>query len=347
MTTALRFIVTLVLAQAGLAPRVAAAEPLSDVTKIRSLSREDAAQGLLVKLSGVVVYTGWEDFVMHDGKASIFVDFQFAQKQGVWKSPMPNLRNLAPGTAVEVEGVTDPGGFSPMVLVAKYRTIGPQTIPPPERPTTEQLLSSSHDSRWVEVEGVVRKYEAPRNGLACVTLLVGGHPCPVLLSKTPRLSDKQLVDAKIRVRGVLLNIANLRSQTSGMKIHSNGQQDIDILAPPPSDPFKAPRVTLNRLISYRPDADLGHRRVSSGVVIFAVPGRFFYLLDQEACVRVDSAEARVAPGDLVEVAGFIETSRVLASFSEALVRKIGRLQVGRKNNHSFEGDLELDSIAQC
>jgi signal transduction histidine kinase len=156
-----------------------------------------------------------------------------------------------------------------------------------------------------------------------MTLLVGGHTCPVLLPIRSGLSSKQMVDAKVRVRGVLLNIANLRSQTAGMKLHNNGKRDIDILVPPPSDPFKAPKVALNRLISYRPDADLGHRRVSSGVVTFAVPGRFFYLLDQEASVRVDSSEAKVAPGELVEVSGFIDTTRVLASFSEALVRKIG------------------------
>jgi signal transduction histidine kinase len=311
------------LAQAGLVARASAVEPLTEVERIRSLSHEDAARGLPVKLSGVVVYAGWEDLVLHDGKAAIFVDFKFAVAQGVWKGRTPNLSGLAPGTGVEVEGVTDPGGFSPMVLAATFKTTGQLPIPPPARPRTEELLSSSHDSRWVEVEGVVRRLDFQTGGPTCLTLLVGGHRCPVLMRYPPKISGSQLVDAKIRVRGVLLNIANLRSQTAGMKIHSNGQQDIDVLVPPPSNPFMAPRVALNRLISYRPDADLGHRRVSTGVVIFAVPGKFFYLLDQGASVRVDSADAQVGPGDLVEVSGFIETTRVLASFSEALVRKIG------------------------
>lgn len=315
--------ILLLLAQASLVLCAYAIEPLVDVERIRSLSREETARALPVKLRGVVIYNGWLNLVMHDGKSSIFLDFQHAQKQGVWKGALPDLRGFEPGIGVEVEGVTDPGGFSPMVLVAKLRSIGPLPIPPPLRPTIDELLSSSHDSHWVEVEGVVRKLEDSADGMRYLTLLVGGHPCPVLVTNRHGFSREHMVDAKVRIRGVLLNIANLRSQTAGMKIHSSGRKDIDILVPPPTDPFKAPKVALNRLISYRPDAKLGHRRVSSGVVTFAIPGRFFYLLDQDASVRVESKQAQVAPGDHVEISGFIDTTGVLASFSEALVRKIG------------------------
>lgn len=322
--TALRFMVMMILTQAGWSAQASAAEPLTDAMKIRALSREEAARALPVKLTGVVIYNGWYSLVLHDGKSSVFLDFEHAQKQGVWKGKFPDLRSIEPGIGVEVEGVTDPGGFSPMVLVAKFRSIGPLPIPPPLRPTTDELLSSSHDCRWVEVEGIVRKLEDPAGGPRYLHLLVGGHPCPVLVTSRLGLSRERLVDAKVRVRGVLLNIANLRSQTAGMKIHSSGRKDIDILVPPPSDPFKAPKVALNRLIAFRPDAELGHRRVSSGVVTFAVPGQFFYLLDQGACVRVDSKQAQVAPGDFVEISGFIDTAGGLASFSEALVRNIGK-----------------------
>lgn len=325
----------LVLAQAGGAFRASAAEtptqaePLTKVEQIRGLSREETTRALPVKLTGVVIYNGWHDLVLHDGKAAIFLDFRFAKAQGVWEEPLPDLSKFVPGTGVEVEGVTDPGGFSPMVLVRKISRSGPQPIPQAIRPTIEELLSSSHDTTWVEVEGVVRKFETPQNGLTCLTLLVGGHPCPVILPNRAGFYRERLVDARIRVRGVLLNIANLRSQTAGMKLHSNGAQDIDVLVPPPSNPFLAPKVSLDRLISFRPDAELGHRKVSSGVVTFAVPGRFFYLSDQESCVRVDSTETRIVPGDMVEVSGFIDTSRVLASFSEAMVRKTGTGTVPR------------------
>lgn len=302
-------------------------EPLSHVNQIRELPRDEAAKALPVKLTGVVVYSGWDSIVVHDGEASIFVSFRFAQAHGIWKGPIPDLLELEPGAAVEIEGVTDPGGFSPMVLVKSYQRIGMQPIPSPLRPSLETLLSSSLDTQWVEIEGVVRKFENVANAPQYITLLVGGYPCPVIPRNRLDLTAEQLVDARVRVRGVLLTIANLRSQTSGLKLRINGAADIDILVPQPPDPFKAPRVSLDRLIGFRPDADMGHRRVSSGVVTFAVPGRFFYVIDNNASVRVDASTTEVAPGDRVELSGFIDTSRILASFSEAVVRKTGRGEV--------------------
>ncbi|NCQ35909.1 hypothetical protein GW813_12740, partial [bacterium] len=226
------FIITLVLLHAGLVRHAVADEPLTDVASIRSLTRDEAAGALPVKLTGVVIYKGWKNLVLHDGKASVFLDFSFAQSQGVWQGPLPNLEELDPGTHVEVEGVTDAGGFSPMVLVADIQRRGMRAIPAPMRPNLEKLLSSSLDTQWVEVEGVVRKFEDSPEGPQCLTLLVGGHSCPVLPRNRVGLSSNQLVDAKVRVRGVLLNIANLRAQTSGLKIHCNGMDDIDVIAPP-------------------------------------------------------------------------------------------------------------------
>jgi len=148
--------VPLVLVLSGAVGRLSAGpavEPIHSVAAIRALSREDAAKALPVKLTGVVTYQGWENFVIHDGQASIFADFRFSKAKGLWQGQFPNIEELAPGAGVEIEGVTDPGGFSPMVLVTRYRRIGAQTIPPPLRPALEKLLSGSANSQWVEVEG--------------------------------------------------------------------------------------------------------------------------------------------------------------------------------------------------
>jgi len=306
----------------------ALAEPIRDVATIRGLSREDAAQALPVKLSGVVTYQGWTNLVIHDGEASVYLDFLFSQSQGYWKGEIPNLDELVPGTELVIEGVTDPGGFSPMVLIENYQRVGLKEIPLPLRPSVERLLSSSEDTQWVEVEGVVQRYDAETEETeACLHLIVGGYRCPVNLRHDLKELGQELVDARVRVRGVMLNIANLRSQASGLKIHTNGKEDIDIIDPPPVDPFLAPKVTLDRLILFHPKAERDRRKVSSGVVTFVDPGRFFYFLDNQASVRVESAQSGIAPGDLVEVSGFIDTSRVLASFREALVRVIGHGEV--------------------
>ena len=140
--TPFRVIVLLALAFAGFVSRLSAdpvAEPITSVATIRSLSREEAAKALPVKLTGVVIYLGWENFVIHDGQASIFADFRFSKAKGFWKGRVPDLGKLVPGAGVEIEGVTDPGGFSPMVLVTKYQAHRQRAIPPPLRPSTREV----------------------------------------------------------------------------------------------------------------------------------------------------------------------------------------------------------------
>jgi signal transduction histidine kinase len=319
-----RLLTLLILAQPGLAQSPLGTEPLNQVSQIRILSREDAARALPVKLTGVVVYIGWKHLVIHDGQFSIFVDFRFAQKEGVWKGPLPDLRELKPGNHLEIEGVTDPGGFSPMILAAKFKRLGTQPIPQPIRPNLEQLLSTSLNTQWVEVEGVVTNFQDPPHFPQCVTMTVAGYPCPVIPSTRLKISQKELVDARVRVRGVLLDVANLRSQASGLKIHCNGAEDIEVIIPPPADPFQAPAVSLDSISAFHPEAKIGHRRVSSGIVTFAIPGKFFYVTDQQSNVRIESEATDILPGDLVEFSGFIDMSNILAVFRETVVRKIGK-----------------------
>jgi signal transduction histidine kinase len=188
------------------------------------------------------------------------------------------------------------------------------------------LLSSSVDTQWVEVEGVVCKYvpESKKSGPACLTLMLAGLRCPVLFRHDLKHTPADLVDARVRLRGVVLDITNLRSQISGLKLHANGDADIDILKAPPSDPFDAPPVALDRLVPFSPHAETEHRKVTTGVVSFVVPGRFFYLTDGGAAVRVASGDKSIQRGDLVEVSAFVDRSHVLAGLSEASVRVVGR-----------------------
>ena len=244
--------------------------PLTAVSAIRDLSRADAAKALPVKLTGVVVYVGWDHFVLHDGQSAVFADFRFSKAKGFWKGPLPDLSELKAGTEIEIEGVTDPGGFSPMVLLTRYQILGTKPMPAPLPTSCGDLLSSAMDSQWVEVEGVVCRYlpDSSDTGPACLTLLVNGHRYPILFRHDLNSAPEDLVDARVRVRGVVLDITNLRSEIAAVKMHGNGEMDVDILRPPPADPFMAPRVALDQLIPFSSTGDNEHRKVASGVVSF-------------------------------------------------------------------------------
>jgi signal transduction histidine kinase len=62
-------------------------------------------------------------------------------------------------------------------------------------------------------------------------------------------------------------------------------------------------------------------------VNFVMPGQFFFLQDGTAGVRVESTATNVQVGDIVEVAGFIDTSRSIAGMTEAVARRLGNAPV--------------------
>jgi signal transduction histidine kinase len=210
-----------------------------------------------------------------------------------------------------------------VVLPSAIEYLGSAPLPTPRRLPIERLLSGAEDGQYVEQEGVVQdisRFAMPDGqSLFVLKLMIDGHPCSIF---APPEWGK-FVDARIRVRGVVTPTANLRAQQSSMKIGVASEADIEVLRPPPANPFSAPRVELDKLLGFAPEFDLFHRKVTSGVVAFAVPGRFFYLQNDKASVRVEAPEVSVKPGDQVEVAGFIDTSRVLAALKGAEVRITG------------------------
>ena len=306
-------------------------EPLTRVAQIRSLSREEAAKALPVRLRGVVT---WQDsdpmpaFFVHDGEWNIWVGRSIAQTRNIWQGGGPPPRDSEVGALVEIEGVTDPGGYAPCVLPVRFKRIGSGPLPEARRIPFEHLLSGSQDGQLVYVEGVVQGISPPDEyGDSKVMVMVGGHPCRVASERGNELDAAKLVDARVRVRGLLVPLPNLRAEVAGLRMVVMGAGDFEVLEAPPADPFLAPRVSLNRLLPFSPDTKPYHRKVTQGVVTFALPGQFFFLQEGTSSVRVQSETADVRPGDHVEVAGFIDTSHTLAALIGAIVRPLGRAEM--------------------
>ena len=157
-----------------------------------------------------------------------------------------------------------------------------------------------------------------------LTLIVDGQPCRAIVEDGRGLSDMSLVDALVQVTGVLAPTYNLRSEATGLKINAMAPENIEILTPPPADPFLAPRVGLDRLFPFAPDMQAFHRKVTRGVVTFADPGRFFFLQDGEVGIRVESRTASVAIGERSMRWGLWIRPAFPASLRGALTRFLGR-----------------------
>ena len=308
------------------------AAPLTRIADIRALSPVEAEKSLPVKVRGVIT---WVDparggpIVVDDGEAGIWVAMEVAIANKVWAGEDPRPAGWKVGSVLEIEGISDPGGYAPVILPRKITRVGEGALPPARVVNVERLHSGADDAQRVEIRGVVQQAEMPRSAggnFAFLTLGLGDELCMVRVDGTPGLDQEmagRLVDAEVRVRGVFTPVPNMRGEMIGLRMHTAGWNDVEVLAPAPADPFDAPKVDLDRLVPFSPDGNSRHRKVTRGVVTFGVPDQFFFLQDGITGVKVQAKGMRVREGDNVEIAGFVETSRWVASVTGAVIRKQG------------------------
>lgn len=298
---------------------------LTRVAEIRELSREDADKGLPVHLRGVVIYKsgGAAFLIVHDGTQSATVQLFRAEERKIWagKTRMP-AKETQPGAVVEIEGVTAFAGYSPVILPIRAKRVGTAPLPPPLRPTMEQLISGSLVSQRLEIEGIVQRTVRFPDGHFELNVMAEGHLCLVSLLEPGDLVPDRLVDARVRFRGCSNPGFNTRSEAINIRLLCQNVADLDVIEAPLGDPFQSPRVPINQLLPFSTRADRYHRKVTEGIVNFALPGRFFFIQQGTTGVRVDSTSAKVRVGDRVEVAGFVDTSRTLASMRDAVARTV-------------------------
>ncbi len=302
--------------------------PISSIADIRKLSREEAAKALPVKITGVVIWRSgsahdvWNDCIVYDGKNGVWVGMRAACDRKVWRGGGLQAGDTMPGSKVELDGVTDPGGYSPVVLPSQLRRVGSERIPKPESLSTERLLSGEDDCRPVMMDGLLQEI-VKDGGVETAIVVVDGHRCRVPAPHGVHFDPARLEDARVRVIGVFSPDFNSGSEAIGLKILISNEKAIQVRRPPLADPFKASKVPLSSISQFSVDASPFRRRVVEGTIIFAIPGDFFYIQSGQSCLRVASGEKGVKPGQRVEVAGFVDWSGTFASLKSGVVRILG------------------------
>ncbi|MBW8865483.1 MAG: hypothetical protein JF609_11305, partial [Verrucomicrobia bacterium] len=170
------------------------ANVFTNASQVRSLSVEEAAKALPVILRGVVLAdaAGGGSLVIQDGPEAIYVAGQPGQ-----------VSKYHRGDLLEVSGVSDPGGFAPIVAIRSCKKIGTETIPEPRRVTFDDLTRKLYDAQYVEINGIVRSSEPspdPNDVRSRMVIETGGEPLAVRVHV--RLATNELVDAEVRVRGI-------------------------------------------------------------------------------------------------------------------------------------------------
>jgi diguanylate cyclase (GGDEF)-like protein len=298
---------------AGLLPTLTAAR------QAHNLSAVEAARAYPVHLRGVVTYFD-PDYGI--GFAAVFL----CDSSGcVFFRPLSkSIQPLPARTMVDVQGVSGVGDFGSIVINPTVRVIGHQPLPAnPPQVTMTRLLTGTDDAQWVEVQGIVHSAdEYPRSVTLHVALIDG--TISMTMPKEVGADYSGLVDARVRIRGNAAPTVNSDSQLVGVHLKVPGLSTVTILEPAPDDPFQRPPTPINELLHWDHYSDSFHRVHLRGNVTLQWPSMLLCIRDATGGICMQTNQnPPFAPGDLVDVIGFMGTENNEPMLTGADIKRVG------------------------
>ena len=265
---------------------------LTHVNQIRQLSPEQAALGYPVKIRGVVTMDApAPDFFVQDATAGIYAE----------GSVTPRFPHVL-GQLVEIEGVTGPGKFAPVIREQKFHILGVGVLPKAQLFSFSELADGQQDSQWARVRGIVRSVDIDRTSWRETTVAMRVASGSDEFSVRVPISDEQdlssWVDSEVLIEGVCGSLYNTNRQLTGILFYVPRLSFIKVEAP-------AKDASLSDLLRFSPGEGIRHRVRVRGVVGYQQLGRALFLQSQGKGLRVlTQQDTPVAIGDVVEVWGF-------------------------------------------
>lgn len=280
---------------------------------MRSLTPQQAGGHLPVRLKGVVTY--WE----------IYSRFVQDETAGIYLRENTNLPAVKAGQIVEIEGVTSPGEYAPIIVPIAVKVVGDGNLSAARPVSIEELLTGQEDSQLVELNGIVRSVKSSGQSKRCeVELVMGGERFTAHTKQLPVTQTDELVDSTVKVRGVCSTLFNRQRQLFGFRLLVPRPEDLVIEKPAPRDPFDVPNQSIGSLLQFTPRGSFGHRVKLTGTVVYHEPGSALFIQNDKEGVYCQTRERTpLNAGERVEVLGFPAKGEYTPILQDAIYRKIG------------------------
>lgn len=228
---------------------------------------------------------------------------------------MVQYKPLEAGQFVEAEGsIKFSKGAAPLGI-GTATVLGSGQMPAP-LPFPYRATSDAAEGQWVEARGIIRSVQDDGTLLLMekdgnVKIWVGGA----------RSALERYVDTLVQIRGVYSH----RIQSDPVLLVPSLDY-IQVQEAPPANRFVIPSFTVDQVNAQQADPQTLHRIKVTGVVTFR-DGNLLFVQDNTGSVQVSTISSNaVHVGDLVETVGFPEKHSGFVTFTEALVRRVGRGQ---------------------
>jgi signal transduction histidine kinase len=284
---------------------------LTHVDQIRCLSPEQASLGYPVHIRGVITMDApAPDFFVQDATAGIYVEGSFSPKY-------PHLLSQF----VEIEGVTGPGRFAPVIRETKLRVLGKGVLPKPRLSLFSDLANGQQDSQWAQVRGIVRSVAVDRSswqeGTLAMHVASGGGEFNVRVPIANEQDFSSWIDSEVLIEGVCGSLYNTNRQLTGILFYVPRLSFVRVEA-------TATEISLSGLLRFSATEGMQHRVRVRGIVGYQQQGNALFLQSQGKGLRVLTQQ--VTPleiGDLVDVLGFPAMGDSAPMLEDAVFHRIG------------------------
>jgi signal transduction histidine kinase len=250
------------------------------------------------------------DFIVQDTTAGIYVEGSVSPKY-------PHVLSQF----VEIEGVTGPGKFAPVIRETKLRVLGQGALPKAQLFPFSELANGQQDSQWAQVRGIVRSAAVDRTSWREVALAMrissGGGEFHVRVPIAREQDFSSWVDSEVLIEGVCGSLYNTNRQLTGILFYVPRLTFVKVEAP-------APEVPLSALLRFSPVEGTRHRVRVRGVVGYQQQGKALFLQSQGKGLRVLTQQSTpLELGDLVEVLGFPAMGDSAPMIEDAVFHRLG------------------------
>jgi signal transduction histidine kinase len=284
---------------------------LTRAEQVRQLSPEEAERGYPVQIRGVVTDdVPAPDFFVQDASAGIYVEGSLS----------PQFAHHF-GDLVELEGVTGPGKFAPVIRELKVRVLGKGTLPPTRIYPFSELAGGQQDSQWVGVRGIVRAVSIDRTSwhesVLAMTVASGGGRFTVRVPIEREEDFASWIDSEVLIEGVCGSLFNTQRQLIGVLFYVPDLRLIKV-------EMQAKEVPFSSLMRFSSGKGPQHRVRVRGVVAYQQPGRGLFLQNHGQGLRVlTQQDTKLAVGDVVDVVGFPAVGASAPVLEDAVFHRVG------------------------
>ena len=326
-------------AQAGsAAPPPAGLPTLTTAASVHDLTLADAARHYPVHLRAVCVvcFTGWHGFFVNDGVSGVYVE----TKNQVLLTPA-----IHAGSYLEIDGVTGPGEFAPIVDRSTFLVLGEKPLPQARMVSLDHLSTGVEDGQWIAFEGTVRSAMFRDSMLDLI--IASGRLQVEVMTEPGGKSFRRLIDARVLVPGAAGPILNQRRQLIGTDVYTPGLSDIQVLQPAPIDPFSIPIRPVKDVFDYTPQLGSDHLVRIRGLVE-ARWGQTVYVNDGVQGASVVGRDVNsLQPGDMVDAVGYPALGNAEHTIEDAIFDPLGTAPLPQPKSvtvkdaltGNYEGDL--------